>query len=107
MGLAICRRVVERHGGTITARSAPGQGATFVVTLPAKHLEASGRENGEKKGKTLWFDSGHGREKTKDSQDPAENGAPLGSQGEMGSLPSRTWVLERDKRGVRLTRRAV
>ncbi len=26
MGLAICRRVVERHGGTITARSAPGQG---------------------------------------------------------------------------------
>lgn len=35
MGLAICRKVVARHGGTITARSWPGEGSTFVVTLPA------------------------------------------------------------------------
>jgi len=35
VGLAICREIVERHGGTITAQSAPGRGATFVVTLPA------------------------------------------------------------------------
>ncbi len=34
MGLAICRRIVERHGGTITARSTPGKGSVFVVTLP-------------------------------------------------------------------------
>jgi light-regulated signal transduction histidine kinase (bacteriophytochrome) len=34
MGLAICRRIAERHGGEITARSAPDRGATFVVTLP-------------------------------------------------------------------------
>jgi PAS domain S-box-containing protein len=34
MGLAICRKVVERHGGSITATSKPGQGATFIVTLP-------------------------------------------------------------------------
>jgi len=39
IGLAICRRIAERHGGTITARSTPGEGATFLVTLPARHAE--------------------------------------------------------------------
>lgn len=34
IGLAVCRRIVERHGGTLTARSQPGQGATFIVSLP-------------------------------------------------------------------------
>ena len=34
VGLAICRRVVERHGGGITARSKPGEGTTFLVYLP-------------------------------------------------------------------------
>ncbi len=35
MGLAICRKIMERHGGTITARSTPGKGTTFIVTLPS------------------------------------------------------------------------
>jgi PAS domain S-box-containing protein len=34
MGLAICRRIVAMFGGTITARSQPGKGSTFVITLP-------------------------------------------------------------------------
>jgi PAS domain S-box-containing protein len=34
MGLAICRRIAERHGGTITAAARPGEGAVFTVTLP-------------------------------------------------------------------------
>lgn len=37
VGLAICRKIVDRHGGTITARSAPGQGAAFIVELPLRH----------------------------------------------------------------------
>lgn len=36
MGLAICRKIVEHHRGQITAKSAPGQGTTFIVTLPMK-----------------------------------------------------------------------
>lgn len=34
MGLAICKRIIERHGGHIMARSVPGEGTTFILTLP-------------------------------------------------------------------------
>ena len=39
IGLAICRRIVDRHGGTVTARSTPGRGSTFVIRLPVHQAQ--------------------------------------------------------------------
>jgi light-regulated signal transduction histidine kinase (bacteriophytochrome) len=34
IGLAVCKRIAEAHGGTITADARPGEGATFTIRLP-------------------------------------------------------------------------
>lgn len=40
IGLAVCRKITDRHGGRIVAQSSAGEGATFVVTLPVKQPAA-------------------------------------------------------------------
>jgi PAS domain S-box-containing protein len=37
LGLAVCARIVERHGGRIRAEGQPGAGTTLIVTIPATH----------------------------------------------------------------------
>jgi two-component system sensor kinase FixL len=36
VGLAVCRKITERHGGQITANSSPGSGAIFIIILPLR-----------------------------------------------------------------------
>ena len=44
MGLALCHRIVEAHGGTIRLESGPGEGASFAVRLPVEAGDVPGAE---------------------------------------------------------------
>lgn len=39
VGLALCKKIVDLHNGFISARSKQGEGSTFIVSLPAIHME--------------------------------------------------------------------
>ncbi len=41
LGLSLCKKIVERHAGSIVASGTPGEGATFTITLPVKQKQTS------------------------------------------------------------------
>jgi light-regulated signal transduction histidine kinase (bacteriophytochrome) len=41
IGLAVCRRIAERHGGELRAEGRPGEGAVFILNLPARQKGGS------------------------------------------------------------------
>ncbi len=41
IGLAICRKIAERHGGSLSAKSVQGQGSKFLIVLPIRQAETT------------------------------------------------------------------
>jgi signal transduction histidine kinase len=52
LGLAICRRIAERHGGTITAQDNPGGGTRITATLPAATIRRSAQSTPPRPART-------------------------------------------------------
>ncbi len=48
IGLAVCRKIVERHAGTITAKSQPNKGTMFMINLPEKQPQDENEKGGDK-----------------------------------------------------------
>ncbi len=46
IGLSICKKIIDRHQGTITAKGSPDQGAEFIITLPLVQSSPHGKEPG-------------------------------------------------------------
>jgi signal transduction histidine kinase len=41
LGLSLAYGIIQKHNGTITVRSEPGQGTTFRIELPIHHIEGN------------------------------------------------------------------
>jgi len=44
IGLSVCKKIVDRHGGKIETKSSPGNGTKFIITLPAESEEGDSGE---------------------------------------------------------------
>ncbi len=48
VGLAICQKIVDFHNGDLTARSTPGKGSCFIVTLPVRQTDTRNSSDSER-----------------------------------------------------------
>jgi len=71
IGLAICRKIAQRHGGDITAKSTPGYGARFLVTLPFRCASETGPRSARATADLKMLSAVHG---SHSSLSPAESG---------------------------------
>ncbi len=51
MGLAICRRIAEAHGGSLEARSTPSEGSEFILRMPGERVSESAGTRGPRESK--------------------------------------------------------
>jgi chemotaxis protein histidine kinase CheA len=77
VGLAQCRGIVEAHGGTIDARSRPGEGTVFTVRVPAR-----GPTSGSPDGPAMDAADAAARAQARAA------GRPEGGTGQHGGVPA-------------------
>lgn len=92
LGLTIARRIVEAHGGSITAESAVGQGSWFMVSLPTDQSQPlPGRRRGHRPETSMLLTvgaDGRNAEQGIDGQPPGNRPSRLSDTDEAGTRPA-------------------